>query len=227
MLHSIQQRYGEKLRATDGEIGHVRDFYFDDKTWTIRYLVADTGGWLSGRLVLIPPYALGRFLPEGKVLLVNLTRQQIEHSPSIDEHKPISRQQEEEYHRHYGYPYYAQSWPLWGLAGYPVIVPPPPQDNAWQGGADSHLRSTRFVKGYKVEATDGEVGELADFMIDGRTWTIREIVVHSGHWYSGKEIVLPTAKISRISYDESTVYADCTRVEMVEASEQNVRQSAG
>ena len=99
MLHSIQQRYGEKLRATDGEIGHVRDFYFDDKTWTIRYLVADTGGWLTDRQVLISPHALGHLYPQGKVLLVNLTREQIEKSPSIDEHKPVSRQHEEEYHR--------------------------------------------------------------------------------------------------------------------------------
>jgi restriction endonuclease HindI-like protein/PRC-barrel domain protein len=78
MLHSIQQRYGEKLRATDGEIGHVRDFYFDDKNWAVRYLVADTGRWLSGRLVLISPHALGHLYPKGKVLLVNLTREQIE-----------------------------------------------------------------------------------------------------------------------------------------------------
>ena len=94
MLHSIQQRYGEKLRASDGEIGHVRDFYFDDKTWNVRYLVADTGHWLAGRLVLISPHAFGHVYPEGKILLVNLTRQQIEDSPSIDEHKPVSRQPE-------------------------------------------------------------------------------------------------------------------------------------
>ena len=103
MLHSIQQRYGERLRAFDGEIGHVRDFYFDDENWAVRYLVADTGRWLTGRLVLISPHALGHLYPNGKVLLVNLTRRKIEESPSIDEHKPVSRQHEEEYHRHYGY----------------------------------------------------------------------------------------------------------------------------
>ena len=103
MLQSLQQRFGEKLRATDGEIGHVRDFYFDDKNWNVRYLVADTGHWLAGRLVLISPHALGHLYPEGKVLLVNLTRQQIEDSPSIDQHKPVSRQHEEEYHHYYGY----------------------------------------------------------------------------------------------------------------------------
>jgi len=78
MLQSIQQRFGEKLRASDGEIGHVRDFYFDDQTWNVRYLVADTGHWLAGRPVLISPDAFDHLYPEGKVLLVKLTRQQIE-----------------------------------------------------------------------------------------------------------------------------------------------------
>ena len=222
MLHSIQRRYGEKLRATDGEIGHVRDFYLDDKTWTVRYLVADTGGWLRGRLVLISPHALGRLHPKGRMLLVNLTRREIEKSPSIDEHKPVSRQHEEEYHRHYGYPYYAQSWPLWGLTDYPVIAPPPPVTDVKRRVVDSHLRSARFIKGYKVVATDGVVGELADFMIDGRRWVIREIVVQFGPWYAAKAIRIPTEKVTRISYDESTVYVDLAKDAMADVNERDV-----
>src|SRR5450755_2529630 len=175
MLQSIQERYGEKLRASDGEIGHVRDFYFDDKNWIVRYLMADTGGWLAGRLVLISPHALGHLYPEGKVLLVNLTRQQIENSPSIDEAK--------------------------------------------QQSGDSHLRSARAVNGYAVEASDGTVGEIADFLIDGRTWVIREIVVECGHWYAGKKVIVSTDKVSRISYDQSTVYVDSTKRAFTEASE--------
>jgi uncharacterized protein YrrD len=219
MLHSIQQRYGEKLRATDGEIGHVRDFYFDDKNWTVRYVVADTGRWLAGRLVLISPHALGHLYPNGKVLLVNLTRKQIEESPSIDEHKPVSRQHEEEYHRHYGYSSYAESWPLWGLAEYPVVVPPPAPTATKQHAVDSHLRSTRIVQGYKVEASDGTIGQIADFLIDGRKWVLREILVASGHWFSGNEVRIPTGKISRISYNESTVYVDSTRAAIMEAAQ--------
>jgi len=218
MLHSIQQRYGEKLRATDGEIGYVSDFYFDDKTWTIRYAVADTGGWLSGRQVLISPHAMGHLYPKGKVLLVNLTREQIEKSPSIDEAKPVSRRQEEEFHRHYGYPYYAASWPLSGLAEYPVSVPPPPVVEDERASTDGHLRSTRFLKGYKITATDGVAGELADYRIDGRTWVIREIVAECGHWYSGKEVIIPTEKVSRISYEESTIYVNLPKSAMVETA---------
>lgn len=218
MLHSVQQRYGEKLRATDGEIGHIRDFYFDDKNWTVRYVVADTGRWLPGHQVLISPHALGHLYPNGKVLLVNLTREQIESSPSIDEHKPVSRQYEEEYYRHYGYPYCAESWPLWGLAEYPVFAPPPPPTAAKQHGVDSHLRSARVVQSYNVEASDKGIGEVADFLVDGRTWALREIVVETRHWYSEK-ICIPTDKISRISYDESSVYVDSTKTAIMEAAQ--------
>ena len=114
MLQSIEQLYGEKLGASDGEIGQVKDFYFDDQNWAVRYLVADTGTWLTSRQVLITPHAIGRFFEDGKVLPVNLTRKQIENSPAIEWHKPVSRQYEEEYYRHYGWPSYWQGDGLWG-----------------------------------------------------------------------------------------------------------------
>jgi sporulation protein YlmC with PRC-barrel domain len=131
----------------------------------------------------------------------------------------LSRQHEEEFHRHYGYPYYAESWPLWGLAGYPVVAPPPPETDSEKRRADSHLRSARSISGYSVEASDGTVGVVADFMIDGRTWIIRDIVVECGHWYSGKKVFVPTEKVFRISYDQSTVYVDSAKSAFTEAAE--------
>ena len=68
--------------TTDGEIGHVKDFYFDDQNWAVRYLIVDTGAWLPGRQVLISPHSLGRLDQVDKVLLAKLTRKQIEDSPS-------------------------------------------------------------------------------------------------------------------------------------------------
>src|SRR3984957_3776929 len=99
MLQSLKQLYGHQLAALDGEIGHLNDFYFDDQNWAVRYVVADTGSWLPGRLVLLSPHAFGHVHQAGKLLLANLTRQQIENSPAIGTHKPVSRQFEEEYYR--------------------------------------------------------------------------------------------------------------------------------
>src|SRR5471030_2004536 len=104
MLQNIKELYGHKLAASDGEIGHVKDFYFDDKTWVIRYVVADTGSWLTGRQVLLSPHAFAGLKGDEKAMHVKLSIKQIESSPSIESHKPVSRSFEEEYHSYYSWP---------------------------------------------------------------------------------------------------------------------------
>jgi hypothetical protein len=104
MLRSIDDMRGFTIRASDGEIGSVDDFLFDDERWAIRYLVANTGGWLTGRLVLVSPIAFRSVDWDGRRFEVDLTRRQIEDSPSIDADQPVSRWKEEEYFRYYGYP---------------------------------------------------------------------------------------------------------------------------
>ena len=212
MLLSLKRFYGEKLGALDGLIGHVKDFYFDDRTWAVRYLVADTGSWLPGRQVLIAPHGFGRLEPGAKVMCVNLTRKKIEDSPSIDTHKPVSRQYEEHYYRYYGWPYYWQGDAMWGLSGFPILEQPPqplPAEAAATASteaADTHLRSAQAVTGYHLQATDGLQGHVCDFMIDDQSWAIRQLVIKIGHRFSGKEVELPTATVQRVSWAESTVF---------------------
>src|SRR3954464_11269821 len=103
MMRKVRDLRGYAIRATDGDIGTVHDFYFDDEHWGIRYLVVDTGTWLSGRKVLISPMAIGS--PDWIIqqLPVSLTKAQVTRSPDIDTRKPVSRQHEAEYSRYYGY----------------------------------------------------------------------------------------------------------------------------
>ncbi len=225
MLRSVKQLYGAKLGAYDGDIGHVKDFYFDDQDWTIRYLVADTGSWLPGRQVLISPHSLVRLDQGGGVLQVNLTRKQIEDSPSIEEHKPVSRQYEEEYYRYYGWPFYWQGGGLWGMSGFPILelpAKPPLSETAapiarQSERPDAHLRSTQAVKGYQLRTGEGTIGHICDFMIDGLNWAIGQLVIKTGHRFSGKEVVIATKRVKRISYEESTVFVDAAG-EVVEQS---------
>ena len=230
MLQSIKQLYRDKIGASDGEIGHVNDFYFDDQNWAVRYVVADAGSWLPGRQVLLSPHAFGTVHQAGKLLLANLTRKQIEGSPSIDLHKPVSRQFEEEYYRYYGWPYYWQGDGLWGMSGFPILELPPIIPAAAHGlqpkRADSHLRSTRAVNGYHLHATDGIVGHVCDFMMDGQSWAIRQLVIKTGHRFTGKEVCLPADAVDRISYEESTVLVNLTK-EAVEQSPVNQMALSG
>src|SRR5215203_5588313 len=98
MLHKISDLKGYTISATDGEIGEVQDFYFDDDDWTIRYLVIDTGKWLPGRKVLISPISMGKANRDRQSIAINLTKEQIENSPGIDTDKPVSRQYETSYY---------------------------------------------------------------------------------------------------------------------------------
>ena len=215
MLLSIKSLYGHKLGASDGNIGHLKDFYFDDQTWAIRYLVADTGHWLPGRQVLLSPHTLGRCDDEEKILHVGLSRKKIEHSPSIETHMPVSRQYEEEYYQYYGWPTYWQGDGLWGVSAFPVREMPPkphPSDrSSKKGHAAVHLRSTLEVTGYHIHASDGEFGHVEDFLVDAHSWAIRQLVVRTGFLLTRHEVQVPTATVNRISYEESTMFTSLSK----------------
>ncbi len=225
MLRSIKQLLGDKLGASDGDIGQVKDFYFDDQNWAVRYVVADTGSWLSGRQVLISPHSFGSFHPAGKILTVNLTKKQIENSPPIEAHKPVSRQYEEEYYQYYGWPGYWQGDGLWGMSGFPILSTPPktpPHEKASAGlkhrSPDAHLRSTESVNGYHIAATDGTAGHICDFMMDEKSWAIGQIVVKTGHRFSGNEVLIPVRNVDKISYEKSTVFVNLTKTAVEHSS---------
>jgi len=144
MLRSLRQLYGKKLGASDGDIGHVKDFYFNDQQWAIRYVVAVTASWLSGRLVLIPPHAFGNLPQDADCLPVNLTRQQIENSPAIESHKPVSLQ----------YQAYWDGCETWGAGGFSEAPPPPHLMPSKQASDDLHLQSTQALSGYPIQTSE-------------------------------------------------------------------------
>jgi uncharacterized protein YrrD len=225
MLYKAKTLNGFKLNNDGKEIGRVKEFYFDDQHWTIRYLVADTGNWLVGRQVLISPYALGAVMEEEQCIVVGLSRKQIEDSPSLDSDKPVSRQFEDVYHKYYGYPVYWEGPFMWG--GYPGIVRDQTQ---WKKsvqtgkGWDPHLRSTQSVSGYHIQAMDGEIGHIDDFIIDEASWAIRYLVVDTKNWWHGKKVLVAPQWIERVSWDESKVYISLS-VETIKKSPEYTAES--
>ena len=220
MLRNVTNLKGFAIRARDGELGTLEQFYFDDETWAIRYLVVDAGDWLGGRMVLVSPIALRQVEWESKRLDVALTKKQVENSPPIDTHKPVSRQHEATYMGYYGYPYYWEGPKLWGLASYPagltshweaVTRAEELQARAGKESADSHLRCTDEVTGYRIEAVDGEIGHVRDFILDDETWAIRYLEVDTRNWWPGKKVIVSPQWISRVSWPDSKVCVDLTR----------------
>lgn len=218
MKRSVKSLIGFTMGATDGEIGKVKEFYFDDESWTIRYLIVETGSWLFGRKVLISPQALLSPDWEGKVFPVNLTKEQIKNSPDIDTEKPVSRQHEMELYSYYPWDNYWGGG-LWagGLGVTGMMMPATgPLEQAIQKADEQnendnpHLRSTDDVTGYNIHATDDKIGDVEDFMIDDSNWKIDFLVVDTGHWFPGKKVIISPNWIKEIKWETSEVLINAT-----------------
>jgi hypothetical protein len=231
MLQDIKALYGCKIAAIDGEIGHVKDFYFDDNTWVIRYLVVDTGTWLAGRAVLLTPHAFGKWDQFEGALHIKLSRRQIEGGPSIDTHTPVSRKFEIDYYRYYGWPAYWTGSSMWGTSGYPMVMNSPDAAAAADSVRhhhrdDKHLQSSLAVKGYAIHASDGAIGHVAGFLINDRSWAIHNLVVDAGGWISCKEILIDPAAVERISYEDSTVFVRLSKADIARTADRGLAKAA-
>jgi hypothetical protein len=229
MLKPASGFKGLTIAATDGDIGSVNDLYFDDLSWTIRYLVVDTGTWLPGRQVLISPLSVRQV--DDKIL-VDLTRNQVQNSPPVEADKPVNRQQEEAIARYYDQRYYWEGPYRWGLLAYPGMPPVPtapiPADAMGEEMAareretpsgDPTLRSSRDVTGYYIAALDGEIGHVDDFLVEDRAWAIRYLLVATRNWWPGKKVLISPEWIKTVSWADSQVQVDLRREEIKAAPE--------
>jgi uncharacterized protein YrrD len=227
MLHSAKNLNGFAVRASDGEIGTIDDLYFDDERWVVRYLVVDTGSWLTGRKVLLSPHAFRQADWDGRSVLMNLTREQIENSPDIDTHQPVSRQKESELFRHYGYPYYWAGPYAWGLSMYPVLLEQEQLENEnrtehrqeAEQSQDRHLRSSNEVQGYTIHASDDSLGHLEDLLFDEEDWSVQLIVIDPRNWWPGKHVMVAPQRISAVNWDDKSVSIGMSRAEIESSPE--------
>tara|TARA_R110001583_G_scaffold38499_2_gene124444 strand:+ start:12218 stop:13042 length:825 start_codon:yes stop_codon:yes gene_type:complete len=238
MLRTIKNLEGYTIQATDGNIGHVSDVYFDDKTWCVRYLVVDTGTWLSSRKVLISPISIGTANWADKLLPVSITKVQVENSPDINTQKPVSRQQEIELLEYYGYPYYWGGYGMWGggmypnmmLTGYDGLVSTAHDEDPEVTKAskaeqhqddDIHLRSCQAIIDYHIHASDGDIGHIEDLLIDEDTWAIRYMIVNTSNWWLGHQVVIPPHWIQDVSWPDGKASVNLTRQAVKDAPPYN------
>lgn len=230
MLRSTNDLKNFVVGATDGEIGHVKDFFFDDERWVVRYLVVETGDWLSSRKVLISPIAISRPEWAERIMSVSITKEQVRNSPDVDTERPVSRQHEMAYIGYYGYPYYWGGAGLWGGGLYPDMMmlgyggygsPSAAQmlDAETQARAeaarhesdDPHLRSCMTVAGYQIHATDGDIGHVQGFLVEDGTWAIRYLIVDTSNWWLGHQVLIAPQWIKDVSWGQETVSVELTR----------------
>jgi hypothetical protein len=231
MLRSTKSLDDYTISATDGEIGHVKDFYFDDDAWAVRYFVVETGTWLSSRKVLISPISVRRPDWLGDSLPVSISMAQVKNSPDIDTDKPVSRQNEEQYLGYYGYPSYWGGGGMWGEGLYPYALVPGYEAGYGLGRAerereleaylrderarhrndDPHLRSCKAVTGYHIHATDGDIGHVSGFLVDDDTWAIRYLIIDTSNWWIGHKVLVAPAWIKGVQWFDEKVLVDLSR----------------
>jgi hypothetical protein len=207
MLQKVKDIEKLKIETLNGKLGYVHDFYFDDREWITRYMVVDTGDWLTGRKVLVSPHAIKKPDFGNKLMPVNLTQIQIEESPNIDVDKPVSRQQESHLSNYYGWPAYWAADPI----AHAVFTQKAVEDSEKENldSNSSHLRSIREVRNYFVKAIDGEVGSIDSFLIDDNDWKIKFIVMDTRKWFSwlpgGSYHLISPEWIKDIDWSESKI----------------------
>ena len=222
MLWDASAVRGYSISGSDGSIGSVSDILFDDDHWKARWLVVETGGWCAGRKVLLPVSALGKPNPSLHAIGVKLTMQQVKDSPDIDTQRPVSRQAEADIHGHYG----LQSH--WGGGVYPInngiavppLAPRPPgavekelraMAEERREREDPHLRSVEAVTGYRIHATDGEIGHVEDFLFEDADWTVRYLEVATRNWWPGKRVLIFPRLVREIDWAERLVHLKVSR----------------
>jgi sporulation protein YlmC with PRC-barrel domain len=223
MLRRVKDLQHYAIGASDGDVGKVDDIYFDDQSWTVRYVVVDTSGWLLDRHVLISPRAIQKVDPLGQRLVTNLTKAQVEGSPEPGRHRPVSRQYEIDLYDYYGYPYYWAGPYRWGAVAYPYAVPsgvgsvPGGRAVAKEAATraresnDPQLRSARDVSGHAIEATDGQLGHVEDYLIDDEVWAVRYLIVDPRNWWPGAHVLVSTEWITAVHWNDGTVEVNVSK----------------
>lgn len=218
MLRLIKPVAGYTLEAEDGPLGAVNDFLFDEEHWAVRYLVADTRRWLPGRKVLLSPVSVKQIDWAALQVDVSMTKEDVQKAPELDENEPVSRAYERRWYDTYGFPYYWGTPGVWGGGMFPgdllnetsqSPIPPKERDDPEKG--EPVLRSVKEVCGYHIQASDGEVGHVHDFIFDDESWIIRYLVVDTRNWLPGRKVLLAPGWMSAIHWAESDVTTSLPR----------------
>jgi hypothetical protein len=234
MLFAVAGLVGCPVEGKDGRVGVVKDFLFDARNWKLRWMSVDTGRWLPGRQILIHPSAIAplnvgmperRMLPmmspgQTLTLSVDLTKQQIEASPDAREDEPCTKQLETRLYDHYGIdPYWGDTYfraaevdPVWEPPIFDIAAPRTDADKeALPADLDPHLMSAAEVKGYHVQATDGDIGRVEHLLADDANWDIRYLVIATRNWLPGKHVRIAPFAVTEIDWREREVKLNVTR----------------
>lgn len=209
VLRQLKQLQDYRLQAEDGEIGDLREVYFDDHAWSVRYLVVRTGSWLLGREVLIAPRSVTAIDDETRALHLALTQEQVKGSPPVSTEKPVSRHYEQAFYQYYDWiPYwYGEPFLAPGIPPMPAEV----QRERAHAPENPHLRSSHEVRGYHIRASNAEFGHVADLIVDQQDWRVRYLEIDTRNWWPGKHVLVAPTWIQDVSWANKEIAVNLAR----------------
>ncbi len=198
MLIATKQIRGCSIEGPEDGVGTVKDLLFDGRHWIVRYLEVDTDGWLSGRRVILSPQVIRSADYASQRLGARLTREQVENAPPLESDMPLSRRKEIEMAQYF-------AWEVYWANLEPA-----------QAESDPDLHGAGTVTGCRVAASDGEIGYVADFIIDdadlaGPPWEIRYLVIDTGNWLPGRHVLIPPLWTDAVDWESRHVRLDLAR----------------
>lgn len=217
MLRLVKPTIGYRLEASDEMLGSVKDFLFDEEHWAVRHIVVDTGHWLPGRKVLVSPVSIKSVDWAASTFNVCMTQEDVKKAPELDEDAPVSREYERRWYTAYKVPYYWGHPGVWGGGIYPINLldqEPPDQKEKEKESPENKervLRSANELRGYHVQASDGAIGHIHDFIFDDETWIIRYLVIDTRNWLPGKKVLLAPGWITAVHWAERDVTTSLSR----------------
>jgi len=213
MLYFSSELKTYHVEATDGELGKILDVYFDDKKWAVRYAVLDTRKWLPGRRVILSPTAFVHLNKEERKLEVVHDKETVRNSPEISEESFISSDIEHSLSGYYGWSRYWMGNMLWGEQEQPIL---PTLETAATHGLeietqvtvpqDYGLRSEEETLGFKVHASDGGLGKVADLIFDDEYWKVQYIIVQDNDVLEGSFYAIRPEDLQSVAWFEEDMY---------------------
>jgi len=217
MLKRLRDLQNWTVVGRDGEdVGSISDFYLDDERWVLRFFLINAGGWMVDHPVFVSPLAITKVNWEDSTLEVDLTRDQVRKAPRLDPAtSQVTRWFESDYYLYYGYPFYWDGPHAWGAQPLPTRVagaaagaePVPAAD----GSSEGTLHSVDQITGYHLQALDGEIGHVEDFLVDPESWSIRYLVIDTSNWIGGRTVLVSPEWVRRIDWNDRLFHVDLTR----------------
>lgn len=164
---------GSLVEGRNGVLGEMKGFIFDDRDWTIHYLLLETSAWFDRRSVLITTSSVTCRENASGIIHTGLDPEQVKEGPRISGGSPLSRQEEARVRQYYELPRQDRSGALW---------------------------NTRDMDGFRLWNGEGEIGRVSNLLIDGGSWKISRLVVEPYPGVGELSLLLPPEWIKQVQW---------------------------